>query len=178
MDSAAGTGPAQESPARPEPPAVLAGAAQPGNGRGWLRLGGSVVAVLALAFVTVVVWPPARALVQQSFTQMPETFTELYFVGTPGSRDGTVTADVALVHHGPGTVDYTVEASLATASANGLARVRRHVTLRPARPEIVTFALTIPAGTAVDALAVNSPDSPDSLRFHLPAAAPPTGPTP
>lgn len=178
MDSAAGTGPAQESPARPEPPAVLAGAARPGNGRGWLQLGGSVLAVLVLAFVAIVVWPPARVLVQQSFTQLPEPFTELYFVGTPGIRAGTVTADVALVHRGPGTVDYTVEASLATASANGLARVRRHVTLRPAQPEIVTFALTIPAGTAVDALAVNSPDSPDSLHFHLPAAASPTGPTP
>ncbi|MEV5721690.1 hypothetical protein AB0L41_48235 [Amycolatopsis mediterranei] len=117
-------------------------------------------------------------LVQQSFTQLPETYTELYFVGTPGIRAGTVTAGVALVHHGPGTLDYTVEASLATASVNGLARVRRQVTLQPTQPETVTFTLTIPAGTAVDALAVNSLGSPEGLHFHLTAAASPTGHTP
>ncbi|MGV9292470.1 hypothetical protein [Amycolatopsis sp. NPDC003676] len=142
-----------------------------GNGRGWLKLAGAVSAVVVLGVVTVLVWPAARVLFRQSFTEQPETYTELYFVGTPAFRDGTVTAEVALVRHGPAHADYTVVAALETSSAARLAGVSRRVTLEPGQFTTLDFHLPVPPGQVVDAIAVNVAGGMENLRFRLPGNA-------
>ena len=143
-----------------------------GNGRGWLKLAGAVSAAVALGVVTLLIWPDARTLMRQSFTEQPETFTELYFVGTPTFRDGAVTAEVALVRHGPYHADYTVVAALETSSADRLPGVSRRVTLEPGKFTTLAFRLPVPPGQIVDAIAVNVAGGMENLRFRLPGNAP------
>ncbi|WP_409180594.1 hypothetical protein F9C11_29390 [Amycolatopsis sp. VS8301801F10] len=142
-----------------------------GHGRGWLKFAGAVAAVAVLGTVTVLGWPAARTLFRQSFTEQPETYTELYFVGTPTFRDGAVAAEVALVRHGPARADYTVVAALETPSADRLPGVSRHVTLEPGQFTAVDFRLPIPPGQVVDAIAVNVAGGLENLRFRLPGNA-------
>ncbi|MGW7531884.1 hypothetical protein [Amycolatopsis sp. NPDC054798] len=144
---------------------------KPGHGRGWLKFAGAASAAVVLGVVTVLVWPAAREVFRQSFTEQPETFTELYFVGTPAFRDGTVAAEVALVRHGPAAADYTVTAALETSSADRLAGVSRRVTLQPGQFTTVDFRLPVPPGSVVDAIAVNVAGGLESLRFRLPGNA-------
>ncbi|WP_406632931.1 hypothetical protein [Amycolatopsis sp. WGS_07] len=144
---------------------------RPGNGRGWLKFAVAVAAVLALGVVTVLVWPAARTVFRQSFTEEPETYTELYFVGTPAFRNGSVAAEVALVRHGPGPAEYTVIAALETSSAARLAGVPRQVTLQPGQFTTLDFHLPVPPGQTVDAIAVNVAGGIENLRFRLPGNA-------
>ncbi|ATY12114.1 hypothetical protein CU254_17805 [Amycolatopsis sp. AA4] len=141
---------------------------EPGNGRGWLKFAVAFGAVAVLGVVTVLVWPDARTLFRQSFTEQPETYTELYFVGTPAFRDGAVLAEVALVRHGPARADYTVVAALETSTADRLAGVSRRVTLEPGQFTAIDFRLPVPPGCVVDAIAVNVAGGMENLRFRLP----------
>jgi hypothetical protein len=172
VDSTVDDSPTREIQTYQEPPTVhIEPSPSPGgNGRGWLKFGAAVLGVLALAALTIVVWPGARSVVRQSFTQQPDTFTELYFADAPSVNAGTVTAHVTLVRHGDGDADQAVEASLATASANGLMASRQRATLRPDQPETLTFILTIPARTTVTAVDVDVVNSPDNLHFRLPTS--------
>jgi hypothetical protein len=133
---------------------------------------GAVSAVLLAAGVATAVSSTVRTEVRESFTRLPDEYTELYFAGTPAltTRDGrpVVRVPVALVHHGRSTQLCRVKVAVAdppVAAEAGL-------WAQPGRVAEQTFTLTPngrkPSDYLIEVTFINHTQS---LHYRLAAQA-------
>jgi hypothetical protein len=121
---------------------------------------------LVIGLATWAVWeiPAKGTLLRQSFTRLPDRYTELYFSSPPTVNSGIVTVPIALIDHG----DHSM-LQLRTLVRDGSGRVTSQITtaVQPHRDVPVTFAVHLPEAAGQSQVQVDLLDHPQTLHYRL-----------
>jgi hypothetical protein len=130
-------------------------------------LGLLTLGLAALLALTGVLWeiPATRTILQQSFTQLPSRYTELYFTSTPTFDGTTVVVPVTVVDHGTQPSTRSVRVQLESANGIILTDSTVRLLLRDNDPGSAIVRIAAPPGTEV--VLVTLPGGPQSLHYRL-----------
>jgi hypothetical protein len=130
---------------------------------------GVVLGVAAVLLGTVLVTStPVRSLLRESFTRLPDHYTELYFTQAPSVRatdNGPIVhAAVTIVWQAPpdeADARYTVRATLPMSAATTT------VTVAPGKPQSVVFELPLRQGAAAVDVDVNLVGRTENVHYRI-----------
>ena len=126
----------------------------------------SLVSILVVGLAAWIVWeiPAMRTLLRQSFTRMPDHYTELYFFSPPSVESGIVTVPIALVEHGD---DSALRLRILVRDGSGRATAQTTTAVQP-RPDVpVTLLVHLPNAPDQGQVQVELLDHPQTLLYRI-----------
>ena len=133
------------------------------------RLAVVMLFVLVVAVVGVLVTPAARRELRESFTQLPSSYTELYFTRAPSVAHGHVVVPVSVVRHGHSTGNDRLHVWLESSGGRTTAST---TTTLPERPDGRTATIArLPLRHGAQVVHVRLLGHPESLYFRLGAGS-------
>ncbi|MEU3840873.1 hypothetical protein AB0E88_12675 [Streptomyces sp. NPDC028635] len=124
-----------------------------------------VVLAVLVVVVGVLLTPAARRELRESFTQMPASYSELYFMSVPAVRHDQVVTQVAVIRHGVDTGPYRLRAWLESPAGRTTASATTTLTEQPDGRMSVIVRLPLRPGSQLVRVALVGHR--ESLHFRL-----------
>jgi hypothetical protein len=135
---------------------------------------GVTVGIVAVLLGTLAITSSAmRSLLRDSFTRLPERYTELFFDKTPsvvstGSGPVVHTTVTLIMHGSANSADYTVRGTLTTSPATSPPAETTTVSARVGKPTPVTFDLPLPSGATSAEMDVVLVGGTEHIHYRIP----------
>ena len=125
----------------------------------------SSVSSVMIGLAAWAVWEiPAGTLLRQSFTRLPDRYTELYFFSPPSVNSGIVTVPIALIDHGD---DSVLQLRILVRDTSGRATAQTTTSVQPRRDVPVTFFVLLPETQDQSQVQVDLLNHPQTLHYRI-----------
>lgn len=170
--------PGAGTPPGPDKDAGRGGGRAPRRPRGrrpaHLRLIAALLAVAVAVAVAVACFAPGvRSVLRESFTQIPASYTELYFTSPPTLDGNTATVPVSVVPHGDAGLTHRVRVLVEAPGGRVTASTTRTVTA-PAADVRTASVVRLPVSDGGSVVRVELVGHDQTLHFRLGAPGSPT----